>query len=107
MDYFWPDTNIRGVALLYIVKHSPGNTDSKYKWVYGFNYLGPSVFLEVPILTFLALHTKRKRCGQVGLTPCYLQSSWVYMPSFRPVTTFVLLFFFGKRTILFLVQKGV
>ena len=40
--------------------------------------LGQSViFLEIPLLAFLALHTKRKRCGYVGTTPCYSQSQVV------------------------------
>ena len=29
------------------------------------------------IFDILALHTKRKRCGQMGPTPCYLQSQAV------------------------------
>ena len=36
-----------------------------------------SVVLKVLFLTFLALHTERKRCSQMGLTPCYSQSQVV------------------------------
>ena len=59
----------RGVALMIFFKHSPGNSDSKYIWLYRYNYLGSSVF-EILFLALLALQTKRKRCGQVRLTPC-------------------------------------
>ena len=42
-------------------------------------------FFKVP---FFALHTKRKRCGQMGPTPCYSQPS---SPRFRPVAPFFFL----------------
>ena len=49
------------------------------------------MFLRVPFLTFLASHT-RKRCGQVGPTPCYSQSQDVSAcQSFRPVAPFFFL----------------
>ena len=34
-------------------------------------------FLEALILAFLTLHTKKKRCGQMGPTPSYLRSQVV------------------------------
>ena len=41
-------------------------------------------FLEVPFLTFSALHTKKK-CGQIGPTLCYSESNVVpACQSFRP-----------------------
>ena len=33
-----------------------------------YNYVG-QVFLEVLFLAFLGIHTKRKKCGQMGPTP--------------------------------------
>ena len=33
-------------------------------------YIDSSVFAEIPFLAFLALHRERKRCGQVGPSPC-------------------------------------
>ena len=51
-------------------------------------------FLVVPFLTFLALYTKVKRCGQMGPTPCYSQSQVASAcQSFRPVAPF---FFLAK-----------
>ena len=48
--------------------------------------LGQHDFLKVLFLTFLAKHTKRKKCGQMGPTPCYLQGQVVSAcQSFRPV----------------------
>ena len=35
-------------------------------------------FLEIPFLAFLALHTERNRCGQMGPTPCHSQSQVYY-----------------------------
>ena len=53
-------------------------------------WLAQSVFLEVSFLTFLALHTKRKRCGQVGSTPYYSQSQVVSAcQRFGPVAPFL------------------
>ena len=43
-----------------------------------FNSFGSSVFSDIPFLAFLALHRKRKRCGQVEPSPCYFQSEVVY-----------------------------
>ena len=40
--------------------------------------LGSSNFAELPFSTFLALYRERKRCGQVGSSPCYSQSEVVY-----------------------------
>ena len=41
---------------------------------------------EVPVLRFLALHTKRKRYCQMGPNPCYLQNQVESVcQSFRPV----------------------
>ena len=51
-------------------------------------------FLEVTFLIFLALCTKKKRCGQMGATPSYLHSQVVSAcQSFRSV---VPLFFLAK-----------
>ena len=53
-------------------------------------------FLEVPFLIFLALYTKRKRCGQMGPILCYSQSQVVSeCQKFWPVAPF----FSGKTTI--------
>ena len=42
---FFPGTNTgRGVATWTYLKSSPGDNDSKYIWVRGYSYLGPSVF---------------------------------------------------------------
>ena len=47
--------------------------------IYGFwsNSLGSSILADIPFLAFLALHRERKRCGQVGPSPCYSQSEVV------------------------------
>ena len=48
-------------------------------WVHGYNSLGPNVFAEMSFLLFYSLKTrKRKRCGQVGPSQCYIQSEVVY-----------------------------
>ena len=45
LAFFGPDTDTgRGVALMTFLKCSPNDTDSKYIWVQGYNYLGSSVF---------------------------------------------------------------
>ena len=98
--FFWLDTNTRrGVALLTFLKPTPGDTDSKYIWVCGYNWV--HIFLEVFFGHFLALHTKRKGCGQDGPTPSYYSHNQVVcMPGFWPVVPFV---FLAKGTIL--IQK--
>ena len=54
-------------------------------------------------MEFLALHTKRKRCGQMESTPILLEeSSCVCMPSFRYVASF---FSLAKEPFLFLSLK--
>ena len=77
---FGPDMNIEiGVAIYMYFKHSPDYTDSKYIYMGSWsNALGSSVFAYIPFLIFLALHWKRKRCGQVGPSPCYSQSEVAY-----------------------------
>ena len=42
------------------------------------NSLGSGIFADILFLAFLALHKKRKRCGQVGPSPFYSQSEVVY-----------------------------
>ena len=54
-------------------------------------------FLEVTFFTYLALLSNRKRCGQMGSTPCYSQSKVVFVcQSFRLVAPF---FVPGKSTL--------
>ena len=53
-----------------------------YVWVQWSNSLGSSVFADITFYAFLALHKKRKRCGQVGPSPCYSQSEVVYAYQF-------------------------
>ena len=60
------------------LKHSHDYIGSKYIWVHESNSLGSGFFSEIPFLAFLALHSKRKRCGQVGPSPCYSQSEVIY-----------------------------
>ena len=67
-----------GVVIYMYLKHSPDYIDSKYIWVHGSNSLGSSVFGEIPFLAFLALQRERKRCCQMGPSPCYSQSEVVY-----------------------------
>ena len=67
-----------GVVIYMYLKHPPDYIDSKYIWVHRFNSLGSSVFGEIPFLASLALHRERKRCGQMGTSPCYSQSEVVY-----------------------------
>ena len=65
------------------------------------------MFLKVPFFTFLALHTKKKGCGQMGPTTCYSQSQTVSAcQGFRPVAPF---FFMAKVPFLayFKIHKGV
>ena len=66
-----------GVVIHMYLKHCRDYIDSKYIWVHGLNSLGSSVFADIPFLAFLAIHRKRKRCGQVGPSPCYSQSEVV------------------------------
>ena len=49
-----------------------------HTWIHGSNSQGSSVFAEIPFLAFLALHRESKRCGQVGLSPCYSQSKVIH-----------------------------
>ena len=67
-----------GVVIYRYLKHSPDYIDSKYIWAHKSNSFGSSVFAEIPFLAFLALHRERKRCGQVGTSPCYTQSEIIY-----------------------------
>ena len=73
------------VVIYMYFKDSPDYIDSKYIWVHGSNSLDSSVFAEVPLYTFLALHRKRKRCDQVRPIPCYSQSEVICIQSFRSV----------------------
>ena len=68
------------MALYTFLKCSPGDTDTKCIRVHGYNYPGPNVLST--ILAYLALPIKRKRHGQVELTPCYSQSDIVYVTRF-------------------------
>ena len=57
-------------------------------------------FLGVIFLAFLALHTKRDRCGHMGLTPClfvFCRIKCVCIPSIRSIVSF---FFSGKAQFL-------
>ena len=74
-----------GAVIYMYLKHSPDYIDSKYIRVHGSNSLGSGVFTEIPFLAFLVLHRERKRCGQVGPSPCYSQSGHICIPSFRSV----------------------
>ena len=77
--FFGPDKKTEmGVVIYMYLKDSPDYIDSKYIWVYGSNYLGSSVFAEIPFLAFLALHRERKRYGQVGPCSCYSKNEVVY-----------------------------
>ena len=67
-----------GVVIYIYLKYSSDYIDYKYIWVHGSNSIGSSVSTEVPFLAFLALYMKRRRCGQVGPSPCYSQSEFVY-----------------------------
>ena len=79
MSSFGPDMKTEvGVVKLKDLKHSSDYIDSKYIWVHCFNSLGSSDFAEIPFLALIALHRERKRCGQVGHSPCYSQSEAVY-----------------------------
>ena len=66
-----------------------------------------NIFLEVLFLKCFALHTKRKKCGQMGPIPCYAQSQFMFAcQSFRPVAPF---FFLEKVSFLAFLntEKGV
>ena len=77
--FLGPDIKVEmGVVIYMHLKHSPDCIDSKYIWIHGSNSISSSVFVEIQFLAFLALHRERKRCGQVGLSPCYSQSEVVY-----------------------------
>ena len=59
--FFGPDMKTEmGVVIYMYLKHSPNYIDSKYIWVHGSNFLGSSVFAEIPFLAFLAFHRERK-----------------------------------------------
>ena len=45
--------------------------------------LGSSVLADIPFLAFLAIHKKRKRCGQGRPSPCYPQIEVIYRPVAR------------------------
>ena len=64
-------------------------------------------FLTTFFLTILALNTKRKKCGQMGATPCYSESQVVLVcQSFRPVAQF----FFSSKVLFFFffsMERGV
>ena len=47
-----------GVVIYMHLKHSPECIDSKYIWIHGSISLGSSVFTEILLLVFLALHRK-------------------------------------------------
>ena len=66
-----------GVVIYMYLKHSPANVDFKLHMGSLSNSLSLSVFGEIPFLPFLALHRERKKCGQVGPSPCYSQSEVV------------------------------
>ena len=67
-----------GVVMYMHLKYSSDYINSKYIWVHGSTSIGSSVSALIPFLAFLALHRKRKKCGQVGPSPCYIQSEFVY-----------------------------
>ena len=54
-------------------------------------------------MTFLALHTEEKRYGQMGSTPCYLQSQVV--SAFQSFMSVAPLFFLVPFLAFFLIQK--
>ena len=73
-----PDMKTKmGVVIYMYLKHSP---IILIPTIYGFmsNSQCSSVFVEIPFLAFLTLHRERKKCGQVGPSPCYSQSEVVY-----------------------------
>ena len=79
---FWPFLGMTvekemGVIIYMYLTHSPDYIDFRYMGSWS-NSLGSSVFAEIPFLALLALHRERKRCGQVGPSPCYSQSEFVY-----------------------------
>ena len=81
LAFIWPDIKTEvGVVIYMNLKHSPDFIDSKYIYILvcWSNSLGSSVYAEIPFLAFLALHRERKRCGQVGPSPCYFKSEFVY-----------------------------
>ena len=71
-------TTEMGVVIYMYLKQYPDIIDSKYIWVHECISQGSSVIAEISFLAFLALHRKRKRCGQVGPSPCYSQSEVLY-----------------------------
>ena len=75
--------------------------------------LGEMYFQRSTIFDIFALHTERKRCGQMVPTPCYSQNQVVSAcHSFRPVApSFILakIPFFGSFFFLFFfnTERGV
>ena len=75
--FYWPDMNTEMGVVIYMYLNIlqiiliPN--------IYGFwsNSLGSSILADIPFLAFLILHRERKRCGQVGPSPCYSQSEVV------------------------------
>ena len=70
------DLCLNHLAMLYLNIFKA--TDSKYIWDCVSNSLGPSVIQKFHLGHSLALHTKRKRCGQLGPSPCHSLSQVVY-----------------------------
>ena len=69
-----------GVVIYMHLKHSPDYIDSIYIYIYGFMGLihKVQVFLLNTILGIFSFTQERKKCGQVGSSPCYSQSEVVY-----------------------------
>ena len=67
LAFFGSDIKMEvGVVIYIYLNQSLDNIDSKYKWVHVSNSLSSSVFAEIPILAFLALHMERKGKGVVS-----------------------------------------
>ena len=65
--HFFPDMRTEmGVVISMYLKHSLDYIDSTYIWVHLSTSLGSSIMIEIPFLTFLALHREGRRCDQVG-----------------------------------------
>ena len=83
LAFFGPNMKTEMDVVIYMyLKHSSDHIDSKYIWVHGSNSLGSSVFAKIPFLAFLALHRERRRCGQVGPSPCYSESEVIVHTKF-------------------------
>ena len=70
------------------MKHSPGNTISKYIWIHLHSYLGPSIFLGTIYSISSLTHQQVARWNPSHLLP---ESSCVCIPSFRPKSTYFFL----------------